>query len=146
MASYFTVIPQHSLLYVRYSGIVTIDDYASVVEGVAAHPDFSIEHKHLIDLTHLVKIKRDYFKVMLMQARIAEWVAKARSEILSVVVAPTPEAMHATKMVLRSWEHLDTPVVRRVIPDMEQAASLLGLEDATLRTILGEINRTAPLN
>jgi len=144
LAHYFKIIPQHSLIYVRYSGTVTIGDYASVVEGVAAHPDFSIEHKHLIDLTRLVRVKREYFKVMLMQARIAEWVAKARSEILSVVVAPTPEAMHATKMVLQSWERLDTPVVRRVIPDMEQAASLLGLDQSMLDGILAEIDRVAP--
>ena len=143
---FFTIIPEHNLIYVRYSGVVTIEDYVRVVEGVTAHPGFSIEHKHLVDLTHLKRVKREYFKIMLMQARIAEWVARARAEILSVMVAPTPEAMATAKMVLRSWERLDTPVVRRVIPAMEQAASLLGLEDATLRRILDDIDRVAPLD
>ncbi len=144
MPACFKFFPERSLIYMRYSGVVTIDDYVSVVEGVTGHPRFSVEYKHLVDLTHLRKVKRDYFRLMLMQARIIDVVARARSDILSVIVAPTDEAMAAAKMILRSWDDLETPVVRRVIPEMSQAASLLGLEAAELGGLIAEFDRAMP--
>ncbi len=140
MASFYRIIPEHNLVYVRYSGTVTIDDYLAVVEGVRNHPDFQIQFKQLIDLTHLTNIKRDYIKVMLAQARIAELVAKSTSDILSVVVAPTPIAMEAASMVIRSWDKLDTPVVRRIVSDMSEAEALLGCKQGTLPELLKQIS------
>ena len=92
------------------------------------HPDFRAEFKHLIDLTDLTEIKLDYAKVMKAQARIAGLIANAKSDVLSVVVAPTPVALEAAKMVLRSWDGQDTPVVRRIVSDMSEAGFLLGLQ------------------
>lgn len=138
MAYSYQFFPEHNLIYVRYSGVVTIDDYLSVIEEVPKHPDFHIESKQLIDLTYLTKIKPNYVKVMMAQARIAEYVAKSTSDILSVVVAPTPVAMEATKMVLRSWDKLDTPVVRRVVSDMTEAELLLGLPKNKLAQLVGQ--------
>ncbi len=140
MASFYRIIPEHNLVYVRYSGTVTIDDYLAVVEGVRNHPDFQIQFKQLIDLRHLTNIKRDYIKVMLAQARIAELVAKSTSDILSVVVAPTPIAMEAASMVIRSWDKLDTPVVRRIVSDMSEAEALLGCKQGTLPELLKQLS------
>ncbi len=112
----------------------------AVVEGVRKHPDFQVQFKQLIDLTHLTNIKRDYIKVMLAQARIAELVAKSTSDILSVVVAPTPIAMEAASMVIRSWDKLDTPVVRRIVSDMAEAEALLGCKQGTLPELLKQLS------
>ena len=140
LASFFRILPEHSLVYARYSGEVTIDDYLGVVEGVQNHPDFRIEFKHLIDLMDLTEIKLDYVKVMKAQAQIAGLVANATSDILSVVVAPTPIALQAAKMVLRSWDDLDTPVVRRIVSNLTQAAVLLGLPKNTLLDLQKQIS------
>ncbi len=140
MAYFFRLFPEHSLVYVRYSGTVTIDDYLSVVEGVRDHPDFSLDFKHLIDLTRLTNLKREYVKVMMAQARIAELVASSRSDILSVVVAPTPIAMEAASLVIRSWDKLDTPVVRRIVSDMSEAEALLGCRKGTLPELLNQFS------
>jgi len=128
LASFFRILPEHSLVYARYSGTIVTDDYLSVVNGVMKHPDFRAEFKHLIDLTDLTEIKLDYAKVMKAQARIAGLIANAKSDVLSVVVAPTPVALEAAKMVLRSWDGQDTPVVRRIVSDMSEAGFLLGLQ------------------
>jgi hypothetical protein len=119
---------------------VTIDDYLAVVEGVRNHPDFQVQFKHLIDLTHLTGIKREYVKVMMAQARIAELVAGSTSDILSVVVAPTPIAMEAASLVIRSWDKLDTPVVRRIVSDMSEAEALLGCKQGTLPELLKQLS------
>ena len=119
---------------------MTIDDYLAVVEGVRDHPDFKVQFKHLIDLTQLTGIKREYIKVMLAQARIAELVAKSASDILSVVVAPTPVAMEAASMVIRSWDKLDTPVVRRIVSNMSEAEALLGCKQGTLPELLKQLS------
>ncbi len=139
MASFFRVLPEQSLVYARYSGAITIDDYLYVVEGVMKHPDFRIEFKHLIDLTNLTEINLEYVKVMKAQARIAGMVADSNSDILSVVVAPTPVALAAAKMVLRSWDNLDTPVVRRIVTDLSEAATLLGLRKNSMPKLLRQM-------
>ena len=139
MASYFCVLPEQSLVYARYSGAITIEDYLYVVEGVMKHPDFRIEFKHLIDLMDLTEIKLEYVKVMKAQAQIAGLVANAKSDILSVVVAPTPIALEAAKMVLRSWDSLDTPVIRRIVSNLTEAAVLLGLPKNTLPNLIKQM-------
>ena len=140
MASYFRILPEHNLVYARYSDTVTIDDYLAVVEGVRDHPDFQVQFKHLIDLTHLTGIKREYVKVIMAQARIAELVASSTSDILSVVVAPTSIAMEAASLVIRSWDKLDTPVVRRIVSDMSEAEALLGCKQGTLLELLKQLS------
>jgi len=140
LASFFRLLPEHNLVYARYSGTVTIDDYLAVVEGVRKDPDFSLHYKHLIDLTQLTGIKREYVKVMMAQARIAELVANSTSDILSVVVAPTPIAMEAASLVIRSWDKLDTPVVRRIVSNMSEAEALLGCRKGVLPELLKQLS------
>ncbi len=136
MPSFFRILPEHSLVYARYNGEVTINDYLSVVEGVRNHPDFRVEYKHLVDLRDLTGIKLEYVKVMKAQARIVDLIADAKSDILSVVVAPTPIALEAAKMVLRSWDNLDTPVVRRIVSNISEAEVLLGCRTGKLADLL----------
>jgi len=136
LPSFFRILPEHSLVYARYNGEVTINDYLSVVEGVRNHPDFRVEYKHLVDLRDLTGIKLEYVKVMKAQARIVDLIADAKSDILSVVVAPTPIALEAAKMVLRSWDNLDTPVVRRIVSNISEAEVLLGCRTGKLADLL----------
>jgi hypothetical protein len=139
LPAHFRIYPEHHLVFSRYSGTVVIDEYISTVEGIAAHPDFNIHYKHLIDLGAMTKIKREYLKVMRIQARIAELVTRSRTDIMNVVIAPTPVALDAANMALRSWERLDTKVVGRIVTDMSRAAVLLGLPHDTLLALQREI-------
>jgi len=71
--------------------------------------------------------------------QIAEYATRAPSEIMSVVVAPTPVAREATQIVFRSWQDLDSPILRRVVPSMEEACDLLGIEEETLEGLLSSV-------
>ncbi len=139
MAYLIRIFPEHDLAYIRYSGMASLDDYISVVEEYPRHPDFRLGQKNLIDLTHLEGIERDYTRIMALQAKIAEYATRAPSEIMSVVVAPTPVAREATQIVFRSWQDLDSPILRRVVPSMEEACDLLGIEEETLEGLLSSV-------
>ncbi len=139
MAGYFRIFPEHNLVYVRYSGAASIADYISVVDGYTAHPDFNAHHKNLIDLCSLESFERDYAAVFALQARTAEYAMAAQADILSIMVAPSTIAMEAAQLILRSWEGLDSPVVRRIVPSMDEAATLLGIGNDTLDDLLAQV-------
>ncbi len=139
MPARFKIFPEQHLIFTRYYDTVVIDDYVNVVEGVIAHPDFDIHYTHLIDLTHLKKIKRDYLKVMMVQARLADLVVRSRSDILNVVIAPTPVALSAANMALKSWDRLDTKIVGRIVTNYNEAASLLACQNNKLLSLRDEI-------
>lgn len=135
----FRISPEHHLIFSRYFGTVVIEDYIDIVEGVISHPDFDIHQKHLIDLTHLEKLKRNYLKMMMIQARLADLVAQSRSDILHVIVAPNPVAIDAAKTVLKSWDRLETKVIGRVVRNLDEAATLLGLSEKQIYSLKDEI-------
>ncbi len=139
MAGYFKIFPELNLVYMRYSGAASIADYISIVDGYTSHPDYDLHRKFLVDLRSLENFERDYAAALALQARIAEYTHSAQADILSVMVAPSPVAMEAAKLVSRSWEGIDSPVVRRIVPSMDEAATLLGIDTATLDALLSQV-------
>lgn len=139
MAGFFRIFPDHNLVYVRYSGAASIADYVSVVDGYTEHPEYDPHHKNLVDLRFLDDFERDYTAALGLQARIAEYAMTARADILSIMVAPSPVAMEVAALIMRSWEQIDTPVVRRMVPSMQEAAPLLGISEATLEGLLKQV-------
>ncbi len=139
MAGLFRIFPEHNLVYVRYYGTATIADYMKVVSEYPRHPDYDPHRINLIDLRYLKDFERDYTEVLKLQAKTAEYALTARADILSITVAPTPVAQEASKLVMRSWEGLDTPVVRRIVPTMEEAGTLIGIDIETLESLIRQI-------
>ena len=139
MPALFRIFPDHNLVYVRYFGIATIADYISVVEGYTKHPDYDVTRKNLVDLSQLQDVERDYTAIMKLQARIAEFAVGSPSDILSVVIANSQIGREAAQLVFKSWENIDTPVVRRIAPDLETAASLLGMKKTVLTDLVSQI-------
>lgn len=136
MPGHFAIFPEENLAVFRYWGRGRFIDYERIVAEFPAHPDFSLELKHVVDLRDLQSYQRNPLRLMLLQARIAEHALKARSEILSVIIAPHPVAQKAARIVLASWEKLDTGVVRRIVENSADAADLVGLPPERLKAIL----------
>ncbi len=139
MAGLFRIFPEHNLVYVRYSGLATIADYISVVQEYPRHPDFDLHRTNLIDLRFLEDFERDYASVLKLQAHTAEYALSARADILSITVAPSQVAQEAAKLIARSWEGLETPVVRRIVPTMEEASTLIGINIETLEGLIKQV-------
>ena len=136
MPSHFRIFPEHGTAVFRYWGRVRLRDYEDVVRRFPEDPDFSLELKHLVDVSELERLERNPLRLMLLQARIAEYTTRARSEILSVVLAPTETGRKAAQMVKASWDRLDSGVVRRVVTRLDDAALLLGIDEEELRAML----------
>ena len=139
MAASFRIFPEHHLACFRYSGRVTIADYLGVLQGFPRDPEFKLGLKHVTDISDLEEIETDHTMMMQIQAKIAEYVVGAPVETLSVIIAPTEAALNAAAMVMRSWKGLDVPVARSVVASADEAAKLLGIDEATLETCLSEI-------
>lgn len=139
MAATFRIFPEYNLLYARYSGLGTIADYMRIVQAYTTHPDYDPHRINLIDLRSLDDFERDYTAVLKLQARTAEFALSAHADILSIMVAPSPVAQEAAKLILRSWEGIDTPVVRRIVPTMEEASTLVGIDKDTLDGLIKQV-------
>ena len=139
MAGYFRIFPDHNLVYVRYSGAASIADYVAVIDGYTNHADYDPHRKNLVDLRALDSFERDYTAALALQARIAEYALTAQADILSVMVAPSPVALEVAKLITRSWEGIDSPVIRRIVPSMNEAATLLGIGQDTLDGLLKQV-------
>ena len=136
MPGHFRIFPDQGLAVFRYWGHARLRDYEDVVRRFPEDPEFSLKLKHLVDLSDIVRFERNPLKLMLLQARIAEYTTRARSEILSVVLAPTETGRKAAQMVKASWDRLDSGVVRRVVARIDDAALLLGIDEAEVRAML----------
>jgi hypothetical protein len=144
MAWDIRIYPELDLAWVRYHGDVTDADYRAVVAAYPEHPDFRLGQRMLVDLRDMRSLKFRHLLVIALQARIADYAMRSPNEILQVIVAPSSLAMKATSTVLRSWRGLSTPVVRRVVGELDEAATILGIDEAKLHRIGREVRLPAP--
>ncbi len=138
MPACFRIFPEHGVVVFRYWGDARLSDYEDMIRTFPENPDFSLALKHLVDLGALERFERNPLKLMLLQARIAEHTARAPSEILSVMLAPTEIGRKAARLVKASWDRLDSGVVRRVVSRIDEAALLLGIDEADVRAMLAQ--------
>ncbi|RMD88762.1 MAG: hypothetical protein D6811_13445 [Alphaproteobacteria bacterium] len=139
MAWDIRIEPDLDLAWVRYHGDVTDADYREVVAAYPEHPHFRLGQRMLVDLRDMRSLKFRHLLVIALQARIADHALRSPNEILQVIVAPSSLAMKATSTVLRSWRGLSTPVVRRVVGELDEAATILGIDEAVLHRIGREV-------
>ncbi len=136
MASSFQYFPDHDLIYIRYAGTGRAIDYLRVVAGIGYSRDIPKDANRLVDLRELTGFSRDSLLLMKIQARIVEQTLRASREYMSVVVAPGRAGQEIAGSVFKSWQQLDTPVIRRMVTNMQEAGALLGLDAAALDEIL----------
>ena len=93
----------------------------------AANKDSAPGQKHLVDLSRMTDMSKNYAKIMAMQARFAGVLGQSAMPAILVYYAPTPLGQHLASVVLRSWEGLDGPPIR-ILEDETEALKLLGCE------------------
>lgn len=131
----FQILPDRGLVYVRYQGPARLDETMEAFGRYMQHPDARPWQKHLVDLSAVTDIERDYAKLMAVQARKADQFLPGKSEVLMVYYAPTRIAREIAHMVLKSWETFDA-VVARVQSSERDALSLLGLPETRFSDLL----------
>lgn len=131
----FQILPKHGLVYVRYDGFARFEDTNSVFARYASDPEARPGQKHLVDLSRMTGMERDFVKLMEMQAKKADVFMGTGQQTLMVYYAPTPVSLELAHIILRSWEPVDM-VIARIQEEETKALTLLGLKVQTFADLL----------
>ncbi|WP_417741043.1 hypothetical protein [Salipiger sp.] len=124
-------------MYLRFEDRILIDENIQAFRAYTRHPDAHPAQKHLVDLSGVTAIEWDYVKLMQLQALKAGFFCGRGSQTLKVYYCPTKLSLSVAKMILRSWDGINT-----VIPIIQQheddALSVLGLRQGCFSNLLAD--------
>lgn len=131
----FQIVPQRQLILFSSHGVIALQDSMDIVAEAAAHPDYRPWLRQLCDLSRVTAVERDFPKLLRMQARILEDLDPGAGELVVLFYAPTGPGQEMAHMAQKSWEGLNSVIVR--IQDSETAVlDLLGLPETRLDDLL----------
>lgn len=133
------IIPEHNLVYVRYTGAMLVSETAEALAEFAKHPLAGPGLRHLVDLTRLTDIDRDYAKFMELQATKLETMSGHGIETFMVYYATTPIGLQAANLGKNGWTP-ESGVVAIVLEDEEHALHALGVPYASIKTMLARVD------
>ncbi|MCD1616931.1 hypothetical protein [Salipiger marinus] len=135
MSVTFRILPDHGLVYVRYDGIAVLEETFRAFDAYARHPQQRPGQKQLVDLAGITGVEQDYVRLMALQSRKADLFSAHEGQTMIVYYAPTPLSYDLSKMVLRSWDGLDS-IVALVQQTEAGALALLGLRERSFAALL----------
>jgi hypothetical protein len=133
------IIPEHNLVYVRYTGEMRVTETAEALTEFAKHPLAGPGLRHLVDLTRITDIDRDYAKFMEIQAKKVETMAGHGIETFMVYYANTPVGLHAANLGKNGWTP-ESGVVAIVLEDEDHALHALGLPYDSIAVMLDKVD------
>lgn len=141
MAVSFHILPARGLVYVRYEGVVNITDSAAAFGAYMQDPAFRPGQKQLVDLAAATGWEADYPRLMALQAEKAGALVVPGHETLFVYHAPNQTTRAIARVILRSWDDVDT-VVPLIIDKEAEALAVLGQPERRFADLLA--NADAP--
>lgn len=135
MSISFTIFPERGLVYVRYEGFIDVEETAAAFADYARHPDRRPGQKQLVDLAAATGCDQNFARVMELQASKADVFLENGGQVLLVYYAPTRAAMDIAAIVRRSWEGLDS-IVLRMVQTEEEALNVLGQPELSLDALM----------
>ncbi len=124
----YKILPARNLVLFTYSGMVGIEESLQAVMEATAHPDHRDDMRQLCDLATVTGVERDFPALLKMQAKMLESMHRAQSERLVLFFAPTRPGQELAQMARKSWEGLNSVLVR-VLDSEAQALAILGLPE-----------------
>ncbi|GAA6202250.1 hypothetical protein [Aquicoccus sp. SU-CL01552] len=131
MSVSFRILPDRGLVFVRYAGVLRLEDTMNAFAEYARHPDCRPGQKQLVDLSAVTDVEQDFVQLMQVQAQKSEVFGDEGAETLMVYVAPHHLGKQLARNILRSWEPFDS-VVALVQEDEAHALELLGQPERQL--------------
>ncbi len=140
MPATFQILPKYNLVYVQYSGVMLVEDSLAAFGEYARHPDARPGHRHLIDLSRITDMERDFTRVMQLQAAKGEDLANREEETMMVYLANTPISQKAAALARNGWS--DAHGVIAIVQNTEdEALASLGLPYRTVDALLQSVFR-----
>ncbi|WP_375173314.1 hypothetical protein [Pseudooceanicola sp.] len=135
MAVHYRILSDIGLVYVRYSGVATVQETVEAFTRFSRDPDSRPELKHLIDLKDIVEYDRSYVDLMKFQALQVDTLMASGRPSFMIYLAPTRISRSMAHSALKSWDGLEAMVVR-VVQDEAEALEMLGLEQRCIDELM----------
>lgn len=135
MAINYKVIPSKGLIYIRYSGIMGVQESREAMSAFMRHPSYQPGLKQLINLSEITDWERDYTAFMMYQAEQLELFKGISMPTMMVCIAPTQMTQQVAAMVLKSWDVV-SDVISVVVRHEDEALQVLGLGEPSLAALL----------
>lgn len=135
MSISFRILPELGLVYVRYTGLVMIEDSFRAFAAYMKHPDCRPGQKHLVDLSAVTGFESNFSRILELQAFKADQFVGQPVATLLAYYAPSEPARQMAAFVLRSWDGHDH-VVARVLGTEAETLGVLGLSATRIEELL----------
>ena len=129
------ILPDYNLVYVRFWGVLRVEETAAALAAFARNPQCRPGQRHLVDLTRLTDIERNYPKLMELEASKVEMLAGTGVETFMVYLANTPIGRRATNMGRNGWPP-ECGVVAIGLENEDDALFALGLPFRSIADML----------
>ena len=140
MPAEFLILPDHNLVYMQYSGLMLVEDSLKAFGAYARHPDARPGQRHLIDLSRITDMERDFAQIMQLQAAKAADLAMREIETLMVYFANTPVSLKAAALAKNGWS-ASQGVIAIVQETEETALASLGIAATSIEALLNQALR-----
>ena len=131
----YQILPRHNLVYVRYSGAMMVEDSLKAFDTYARDPNARPGQRHLIDLSRITDMERDFARIMQLQATKGAELAMRETETLMVYFANTPLSLRAAALAKNGWS-VSQGVIAVVFEREDAVMSALGLPCETIDDML----------
>ena len=140
MPATFQILPDLNLVYVRYTGMMRVDDSLKAFGAYAQHPDARPGQRHLIDLSRITDMERDFVQIMQLQAHKGAELAMRESETLMVYFANTHLSLRCAALAKNGWSASQGVIA--IVQETEAAAlAALGLAGTLFEALFEDTMR-----
>ncbi len=129
------ILPELSLVYIRYSGLALVQEGTDAFAAYLRHPDFRPGQRQLVDLSEVTEVERDFPRLFRLQAEKAAAFMGQQHPVMLVYLAPNEISLGMAQLIERSWQGLDGVLVR-VATNLRDATDILGLRADVLEESL----------
>lgn len=140
MPVHFQILKEHSLVYVRSSGVVNVREQEQSFQDYAQHPDFAPGHKYLIDMRPVTGFDGDYMGVIKLHSAMGEKIPKTEASVMFVYMADTELSLKLCRIAVQSLSAFES-IVACVAATEAEALEILGLPVTSLKGL-----KSAPLD
>ncbi|MFA8384031.1 MAG: hypothetical protein ACEPO2_00270 [Pelagibaca sp.] len=135
MPATYQILPSHNLVYVRYSGAMMVADSLKAFGAYASDPAARPGQRHLIDLSRITDMERDFARIMQLQATKGAELAMRETETLMIYFANTPLSLRSAALAKNGWS-ASQGVIAVVLEREDAVMTALGLPFQTIDEML----------
>ena len=132
----YRILVDLGLVYVRYTGTVSVSERSALFKDYLQHPDCRPGQKHFVDLSQITDVKTDHAAGMRFQALKAEYYI-GPVQTMVVYFAPTLMGQTLAEFAIRSWDN-HSGLVARVFDTQSAALNFLGVTSKEFEQLLSQ--------